>query len=397
MFPLNLNFRYKHNFPQSLLLRSTMGRISGLLVAAIFIFNVTTFPDAMGQVVPSNPTDLLAQAAAAKDQNDIPKAISLYSQAVQQNPNLAEGWWFLGSLQYATSAYDAARDSLSHYLELTPKAGPAFALRGLCEFETGEFLEALKDIQSGISLGAANDSRNGQILRYHEALLFTRLGNYDQALKAYVYFAKNDIRNPELMVAMGLAGLHRPLLPSDVPPEQNDLFSDTGTATFTFLAGDEAAAAQAFQELFRRYPQASYIHFLYGYLLFASDPDSALPEFQQELKVSPSNAEAGVMMGWALLMENRPAEALPYAQMAVAKEPRNPSAQLVVGRSLIESGNVNDGIERLKKLVEMDPNNLEAHIALAEAYSKSGRRDEARYERMLCLQLNNDRAATVNP
>lgn len=351
----------------------------------------------MGQPPPVNLNDLLAQATAARTQNDIPKAIALYSQVVQQNPDSAEGWWFLGSLQYATSAYDLARDSLSHYIALTPKGGPALALRGLCEFETGQFLEALRDIQSGISFGAANDPRNNQILRYHEGLLLTRLGNYDQALKVYTYFAKNNISNPELMVAIGIAGLHRPLLPRDIPPEQNDLFSDTGSAAFTFLAGDEATATQAFQDLFRRYPQASYTHFLYGYLLFATDPDSALPEFQRELAVSPSNVDAEVMTGWALLMKNQPTEALPYGQMAVAKEPGNPSAQLVLGRALLDSGDVNNGVEHLKKLLEMDPKNLEAHIALAEAYSKSGQKDEARRERMLCLQLNNDRAATVNP
>src|SRR6185437_5721758 len=365
--------------------------------AAPGIFVLAVLCGASGQVSPTDSADLMTQAADARMQNDLPKAISLYSEVVERNPTSSDAWWFLGSLRYATGEYGSARDALSHYLELTPKAGPALALRGLCEFETGQYLEASQDIRSGIALGAANDPRNEQILRYHEALALTRAGNYDQALKAYAYFAKNDIRNPELMVAIGLAGLHRPLLPQDVPPEDNDLLSDTGHAAFTFLAGDEGSAAQAFQALFRRFPHASYTHFLYGYLLYATDPDSALPEFREELAVSPSNVDAGVMTGWALLMENRPAEALPYAQMAVAKNPGNPSAQLVLGRSLMDSGDLTAGVDHLKKLLEMDPNNLEAHIALAKAYSKSGHKDEARRERMLCLQLNNDRAASANP
>lgn len=393
MFSVDFNFSYRRVLTS--LFQLEFGRIFPWVAPALCI--IAILHGATAQVPATDPSDLMTQAALARTQNDLPKAISLYSQVVERSPNSADAWWFLGSLRYAAGEYEPARDALSHYLELTPKAGPALALRGLCEFETGQFPEALQDIQGGISLGAANDPRNEQILRYHEALLLTRLGNYDQALKVYTYFAKNDIHNPELMVAIGAAGLHRPLLPQDITPEQKDLLSDAGDAAYTYLAGNEAAAAQAFQELFRRFPQAEYTHFLYGYLLFATDPDSALPQFKQELAVSPSNVDAGVMTAWALLMENLPTEALPYAQMAATKEPENPSAQLVLGRSLMESGNFNDGVEHLKKLLDMDPKNLEAHIALAEFYSKSGHKDEARRERMLCLQLDNDRAATVNP
>ena len=128
------------------------------------------------QTVASRQNVLIAEAAEARAQNDIPRAIELYSRAVQADPSLPDAWWFLGSLQYSTGAYAPARDALSHYLQLTPNAAPAFALRGLCSFELGEYPQSLSDIQRGISLGAANQSRNEQILRYHEGLLMTRLG-----------------------------------------------------------------------------------------------------------------------------------------------------------------------------------------------------------------------------
>jgi tetratricopeptide (TPR) repeat protein len=393
VFSVDLNFRHKR--AAASLLQFEFRQILGWTALAIFAF--ATLHGATAQVATTDSSDLMTQAAAARSQNDLPKAIALYSQVVERSPDLPDAWWFLGSLRYAAGEYERARDALSHYVELTPKAGPALALRGLCEFETGQFRESLQDIQRGISSGAANDPRNEQILRYHEALLLTRLGNYDEALKVYTYFAKNNIRNPELMLAIGAAGLHRPFLPQDIAPDDKDLLSSAGEAAYTFLAGNEASAKQAFEELFRGFPQAAYCHFLYGHLLFATDPDSALVQFKQELAVSSSNVDAEVMTGWVLLMEDRPEEASPYAQTAVAKDPENPSAQLVLGRSLLESGDLKGGEEHLKKLLEMDPKNLEAHIALAEAYSKSGHKDEARYERMLCLQLNSDRAATVNP
>jgi tetratricopeptide (TPR) repeat protein len=350
---------------------------------------------ATSQISSNRESDLVAQASAARMQNDVPRAIELYSQAVQRNPRWSDGWWFLGSLQYGAGAYTSARDALSHYLELLPDAGPAFALRGLCEFEMGEYPKSLADIQHGIALGAANQPRNEQILRYHQALLLTRLGNYAAALTAYSFFVKHGVSNPELLSAIGLAGLRMPLFPKDVGVEQQELVSAAGDAAYRFLAGDEASAAQAFQDLFRRFPQAPNTHFLYGYLLFSTNPNAALTEFQQELSIVPSNPDANVMTAWALLIRNAAAEALPYAQNAANQEPALPSAQLVLGRSLLETGDLKGGMDHLEKALQLEPDNLETHLALAKAYSKSGRSEEARRERILCLRLTSVNDSTI--
>lgn len=352
-------------------------------------------PEATGQIASQGQNDLIAQASAARLQNDVPRAIELYTQAVAQNPKWPDGWWFLGSLQYGAGSYIQAREAFSHFIEMTPNAGPALALRGLCEFETGEYSQALSDIQHGISLGAANQPRNEQILRYHEALLLTRIGNYPAALKAYAFFVKDGVTNPELVAAIGLAGLRMPLLPKDVAIDQQELVSTAGAATYQFLAGDEASASRSFEELFQRFPNAANAHFLYGYLLFATNPSAALPEFQEELKIAPSNADAQVMTAWSLLMKNSPVDALPYAQKAADRQPALPAAQLVLGRSLMETGDLKGGMEHLEKALQLEPNNLEAHLALAKAYSEAGHKDDARRERILCLQLTSSSDSTI--
>lgn len=370
------------------------GYLGHILWAALWVLAGAGVASAQTSAYPQGA--LIAEAAEARTQNNIPRAIELYSQAVRANPNLPDAWWFLGSLQYASGAYAPAKDALSHYLELIPKAAPAFALRGLCEFETGEYSQSLGDIQRGLSLGAANQPRNEQILRYHEGLLMTRLGNYEGALNTYDYFAKNGISNPDLFVAIGMAGLRMPLLPRDAAPDQRGLLSAAGEAAFQFMAGKEASATHSFDELFAQFPQARNAHFFYGYLLFATDPDAALDQFKKELAVSASNIDAEVMTAWALLLQNRGSDALPYAQKAAEAAPSNPTAELVLGRSLLETGDVNGGMEHLQKVLQLDPNNLEAHLALAKAYSESGHHEEARRERMLCLQLTSE-TAVANP
>lgn len=342
--------------------------------------------------------EISAQAASAREVNDVPRAIELYTQAVQLDPKWQDGWWFLGSLQYGSGAYTSAIDALSHYLALKPNAVPALALRGLCEFETADYQQSLADIQQALSSGAANDPRNEQILRYHEAMLQTRLGRYQDALKSYSFFAEHKLSSPELLVAIGLAGLRIPQLPKEVNADQQPLLSAAGGAALQFMEGDEPGAQKAFDDLFQQFPTAPNLHYLYGYLIYTSDPDSALPQFKKELEVAPTNLSALIMLSWSLLMRNRPDEALPYAKQVAEQKPDLAAAQLVLGRSLLDTGDVSAGIEHLEQGQKLEPANLEIHIALAKAYSKSGRNDDARRERTLCLQMTQNSATRLaNP
>src|SRR6202790_2772503 len=349
------------------------------------------------QANPAGFSDLATKATAARDANDVPGAIEVYQQALKLNSQWPDGWWFLGSLQYGSSAYAAAREALSHYLELTPNAAPALAMRGLCEFETAEYPNSLNDIQRALALGAANQPRNEKILRYHEALLLTRTGRFEDALRSYAFFTHDEDSNPELLLALGLAGLRTPLLPKDLKVDQQEVYIAAGKAAFDFMKGEKEVAHGEFQRLFQRVPPVPNAHYLYGYLLYASDPDAALAEFKNELEVAPS-AVAEVMLAWIPLLQNDGAAALPYARTAVAQEPTLPSSQLVLGRALTETGDTKEGIEHLEKTLQLQPDNLEVHLALAKAYSKSGRKEDARRERLQCLEMTkNETAPATHP
>lgn len=338
---------------------------------------------------PSQSTfdQLKAEADAARQAGDLPRASGLYAQALQINPTWPDGWWYLGQLRYSADDYTQAEDAFTHYLNLMPDAAPATALRGLCEFELGQYEPSLRDVERALSLGAADDSRNTQILRYHQGLLLTKLGRFEEALTAYGYFARQHISNDELIAAVGLAALRIPQFPKEADPSEHDRIALAGNATFLLLAGDKPAAAQAFQTFFQRYPTAANVHYTWGYLLYPTDQDAAVAEFRRELAVNPANAIDHTMLAWALLMENSPAEALAEAKKAAKEAPTLPMAQLSLGRALLETGDVKSATTTLESALLLDPQNLEIHIALARAYSESGREDDARRERIACLQL----------
>ncbi len=340
------------------------------------------------QQVSADFDSLAASAAAARQQGDTASATRLYAQAVEANPQWPDGWWFLGVLQYGANQFAPARDALTHFLELKPNGAPALALRGLCEFETGQLDEALADIQRGIALGAAAQPRNAEILLYHEALLLARLGSFEQALGKYTSFVKQGKTNPELLTAIGLAGLRMPVLPQDADPAQSDLIAMTGAAASKVMAGDKDGGQQAFQALFAKYPNTPNLHYLYGYLLFARQPDAAIDQFQQELTVAPRNPLDLAMLAWTYGIEGDYAKALPFAQKAVEQDPSLPTAQLILGKALVETEDTAAALPHLEKALQMEPGNLEGHVTLAKAYSRLGRKQDASRERALCLELS---------
>jgi tetratricopeptide (TPR) repeat protein len=361
----------------------------GLFLAAMwFCFSVTG-----NSQQPNDFAAISAAAAAARNQGDIVQAVQLYRQAVALDPQWPNGWWFLGVLQYGANQFAPARDALTHFIDLKPNGGAAIALRGLCEFETGDFTESLTDIQRGIELGAAAQPRNAEILSYHEALLLTRLGRFDEAIGKYTKFMKFGKINDELRVAIGLAGLRMPLLPKDVDPLKVAQVTLAGSAGADIMSGQMESGQQKFEQLFASYPALPNAHYFYGYLLFTSQSEAAVAQFKQELLLSPENATVQAMLAWAYGLKGDYAAALPFAQKAVGEDPSVPMHQLILGKALMETGETKAGLPHLEKAMQLEPSYLEAHLALAKAYSRLGRKDDAFKERQLSMQLSYGGAA----
>jgi tetratricopeptide (TPR) repeat protein len=344
-----------------------------------------------GQAVASgasagNFDELVSAAAAAGERQDIPQAVRLTRQALKLNPAWAQGWWELGSMEFGQNDFSGAEAALTQLLAIDPDAGPARAMRGIAEFQTADYVSALADVQRAIALGAADNARNGMVLRYHEALLLTRNGRFEEALTDYEFFVKAGKTNAELFTALGLAGLRVPLLPKELGAGQQAMYEAAGKAVAAYQSGDDATAKVAFKDFFERFPNVPWSHFLYGYLLFQSDPAAALVEWRREVQIAPENPTAVSTLAWALLLSDEAAEALPFAEKAEALEPEKALSQVILGRALAETGDLDRGFSHLQEALRIDPDNLEAHFALAKADSLAGRNLDAQRERLYCTQ-----------
>ena len=316
-------------------------------------------------------------------------------KTTELNPNWPDGWWFLGILEYDANQYAPAQEALNRYLQLTPNAAPALALRGLCEFNTGDYLQSLQDLELGVSRGAANQPRNARIIFYHEALVLMRLGRFEESLGKFTLLAKQGTDNQDLVLGIGLSGLRMNLMPKDVPAAQMPMLSSIGQAAILLMNENYSGGRQAFQALFVQYPQLPNLHYLYGYLIFATIPDEAVEQFRKELRISPRSANAHAMCAWAFELQGDYSTALEDAAKAVTEDPSLPMGQLVYGRALAETGNISGGLPHLENVLRMEPANLEVHLALAKAYSKLGRSEDARRERLLSLTISQQGAPPV--
>ena len=343
---------------------------------------------AAAQEAPAQFDDLAARAAAARDQQNLPLAIQLYTQAEQLKPDWDEGWWYLGLMQYSSNQYAAAIDAFNHLLQLVPNAVPAMAMRGLCEFETAAYDDSLRDLEQAAAHGALSQPDHEQIIRYHLALLFTRAGRFPEALQQYRYFATKKIDAPDIKLGFGMAGMQVAAFPSEVREQDRALNQAVGDAAYVLLSGNSDEGDRMFTHLFADHPSTSNLHYFYGLLLFPNDPSLAVDQFRSELAVNPANDTANNMLALTLVLAGRFAEALPFAQRAYDKAPNMEIAQVVLGRALAETGDMKRGTELLNEVIAHDPESLEAHLGLASIYSRSGNREQAAHEREVCNALS---------
>ncbi|MBV9266709.1 MAG: tetratricopeptide repeat protein [Acidobacteriaceae bacterium] len=347
---------------------------------------------AAGQENPSFD-DLAKKAADARDANNIPNAIELYRRALQMKPDWNEGWWYLGSLLYDSDRYLDAAAALKHVVDADPRVTPAWALLGLSQFETGAYDESLANITRALSPASNLPPQMEAVLRFHQALLLTRAGDFEKAVQSYAWFAHKGAIQPDVLQAIGLAALHSPILLKDIPAGQRELYSLAGRAAYLVMSGDYAQAQQAFAQLLQHYPRSPYVHYLYGTFLMAASPDEALQELQRELELTPENGYADAMLAWLLTERGDTEAALPCAQRAVKLLPKLPLAQFVLGRALASKGDLSTAIQHLEVAEKLDPASVDDHIALATAYSRAGRLEDSRRERRISLNLAKESTA----
>src|SRR4030095_3790917 len=120
------------------------------------------------------------------------------------------------------------------------------------------------------------------------------------------------------------------------------------------------------------------IHFRLGRLLLSKPnppPDiaeQARKEFEAELKIDPTNAEAEYVLGELARQAQQWDEAVEHFSRASKLDTSFVDAFLGLGQSLIATKKFTEAIPPLEMAAKLEPANPGAHYNLATAYSRAG-------------------------
>ena len=318
------------------------------------------------------------------------EAISLYGEALKIKPKWPDGWWYVGAIFYQRDLYPQARDAFQNLVALEPERGPAWAMLGLCLFQTGEYERAAISLQRGRSLGVNDNSELAGVVRYHTALMYIRFEYFENAYDILSEFMRVGNESQKVVEAFGLTMLRMPFLPKEIPPAQREKVLIAGQAGYNMAARRLAQARAAFDTLLAQYPNDPSVHYGFGVFMLSQDADLALKEFKRELEISPSHYAAMTQMAFEYMKRDQFTEALPLAEKAVQLAPKLYAARNVLGRVLRELGQLDRSIKELEEGVKLAPSSPEMHFALARAYTRAGRKQDAARERETFKKLQDE-------
>lgn len=332
--------------------------------------------------------EVVTQATSARKADRQAEAIELYRQAVKLRPTWDEGWFWLGTVLYDQDRFPEAQDSFAHFVAIKPQPGPVWAMKGLCEFEMRDYVQARKDLQTWGRGGIRGGGDLTEVAAFHWAMLLTLQGEFVRALYMLADRARHDGESPPLVEAMGLASLRMPNLPEDYPAASRERVWLAGKSSFYASVHDFARSEEFSQRLLAKYGQQPEVHYLEGtHLLFQLKPAEAAKEFRTELQISPQHSPAMLELARIDIDAGNQAEALPLARHAAEIDPANPDSHHILGRALLAAGQTKEGAQELEAAERLAPDSADIHFQLANAYRQLGRKVDADREMSTYVSL----------
>jgi tetratricopeptide (TPR) repeat protein len=335
--------------------------------------------------------EVARRAREARDKDQLDEAIRWYREGVRQRPGWDEGLWYLATLLYDKDRFGEARDAFRSFLILKPQTGPAWALRGMCEFKLKDYPGALRSLEKGTDLGYGTNTAVQRAAWFHLSMLLVRGGHFELAVRPLTWLARSEPESERLIEVAGLMLLRMPKLPGDIAPESRELVMLAGRAAYSHLARDGEHAGERFRELIQRFPNAPNVHYAHGIFLASSDSDAAVAEFRKELEIQPQSVFARLDLAFELIRRGDFREAVEPSEEAVKLAPGLFAAHNALGRALAESGDLTRGIPELELAAKLAPESPEMHFALARAYAKAGRKEDAARARATFAELDRKR------
>ncbi len=311
------------------------------------LFRSGQFSDARARaasILEDNPTELGAQLLLATSDGELGNlrlAIDEAQRGVQMAPDKPAPYVTLGLLQEKAQQLNLAEQNLEKAVSLDAKFLPARMGLGTFYQRRGRWQDAEAQFRAGIEADNSDPLPRS-------------------ALSAlYFGWGKKDLAEKTLLEA-------KKAIPHD--PAAYRLLGD-----FYVASGETGKALNEFALLSQEHPDDLAVKKRYiGLLIGNKQYDKATALDDEILKQNSKDAEALLLKGETLNLEQRFAEAVPVLEASGRSNPDDPAAHFQLGLAYFRSGNL-DGAEReWRESVRLKPSLLEAQQNLAMLELRKG-------------------------
>lgn len=339
-----------------------------------------------------------ARALAERRYSDAEQA---YEKLRSLSPHTAEIHAQLGLAYFQQGKFAQAEPTFRQALKLKPTLPNLDLLLAMSLSELGKYEEALPALQKGFKRSTDAALKRSAGLQLQRA--YTGLRQDDKAVEVALELVRLYPKDPETLYhAARLFGNYAYLNTiklAEAAPDSLWLHLAAGEANES--QGRFEAAIQEYKDVLSRQPNRPGVHYRIGRVLLARAKQStddtaseaeALTEFEQELQIDPTNANAAYEAGEIHRKSARFDRALELFSQAVKYYPDFEEALLALGRALLGSGKAEESLAPLRKAIALNAANEVSWFQLAQAQRALGNTAEQQKALMEFQRLRESKA-----
>lgn len=293
---------------------------------------------------------------ASQDENGTDEAIAMLRRVVEEDPNVIDGWFMLGTQYFKAGKYPEAIAQYSRALQLKPDYDVALINMANAYRRMGNDDAALAGYERYIKVDPEN-----AFVRYQIGEIYLDQGNLERAETEFSHALKIDPKLASALVATGTIAFQRGQLPEAEKRFKDALAlkADVRLAHFNLALmaearGDDNAAEAEYRTEIDRHPTAYKAIFNLGRLKARKGMSAAAIElYKKAVETNPEFAEGFFYLAKALLDEGKAlGDAETYARKGLKLDPdgqTSPLGHFVLGGVMMRRGQAADAERELNK------------------------------------------------
>ena len=293
--------------------------------------------------------------------------------AIQQKPESVSSQFALASILEEENKLPEAEDQLRSIQKQDPKFAPATVKLSQILIKQGKPRQAIAALEDGLNQHPA--SEEAESLQVAMSNAYAENGEIEKGLEMLKSLIASQPGSSDAHLQLGLLLVRRR------------------------QTNDQEQAAKEFQEALRLDPSNDAPRLALGQILMASQNFSdALPVLLEYTSHKVHDPRGFYALAQAYKGLRQPQAAVKALQRSLELDPRDSVTRFTLGKLLADMGQTSAGIQQLQAAERLDPRDPEIHSQLLMLLEKAGRKEEARVEqnKLATLQSRTDKDAEIS-